>query len=59
MSIKEICRNLKISRPTLYKYIRQGKIPAQRHPLTSRFIFNPEEIIRLQRKVDEIDVTNL
>ncbi len=50
ISATEVCRILGISRPTLYKYINEGKIPAKR--ISTRWIFSQDEIDDLMQKLN-------
>ena len=51
-----LCKTLGISRPTLYRYIRQGKIKAKQHPITGRISLESNEIIKLLEKVKGYDL---
>ena len=50
LSATEVCRLLNISRPTLYKYIQEGRIPAKR--ISTRWIFSQDEIDDLMLKLN-------
>lgn len=54
MNTKEVLVRLKISRPTLNKYIDQGLIKATKQ-FNGRYVFNDDEIIGLSENLKVID----
>ncbi|MBI5664823.1 MAG: helix-turn-helix domain-containing protein [Nitrospirae bacterium] len=52
ISKRELCKKLNVSPPTLYRYIKSGKIKVKRHPLTGRILIDDSEISNLLKRID-------
>lgn len=52
-SITEISKQLGVSRPTLYRYLKKGRIRYSQHPLTGRLKINEADIEKLLREIEQ------
>jgi excisionase family DNA binding protein len=53
LTSKELARYLKLTEVTVYRYVKEGKIPARR--IGSRWRFDKDQIDELLRREEESD----
>ena len=53
ITIKEAAEILSVSRDTLRRWDKAGKLKTKRHPMNNYRIYNPEDIAKLKQNISE------
>ena len=51
ITIKEAAEILSVSRDTLRRWDRAGKLKTKRHPMNNFRIYNPDDIVKLRQDI--------
>ncbi len=52
LTVKELAKYLKLTKVTIYKYLKEGKLPA--HRVGSRWRFDKDQIDELMKSEEEV-----